>query len=79
MDNPYKVLGLQEGASDDEVKAAYKRLAKKYHPDLNSSPYAEARMKEYHDKAVDVLLRLPESEARTSLIQLADYIMTRSK
>ena len=41
--------------------------------------YAEARMKEYHDKAVDVLLRLPESEARTSLIQLADYIMTRSK
>ena len=41
--------------------------------------YAEARMKEYHDKAVDVLLRLPESGARTSLIQLADYIMTRSK
>ena len=41
--------------------------------------YAEARMKEYHDKAVDVLLRLPESEARTSLICLADYIMTRSK
>ena len=41
--------------------------------------YAEARMKEYHDKAVDVLLRLPESVARTSLIQLADYIMTRSK
>ena len=35
--------------------------------------YAEARMKEYHDKAVDVLLRLPESGARTSLIQLADY------
>ena len=41
--------------------------------------YAEARMKEYHDKAVDVLLRLPESGARTSLIQLADYIMNRSK
>ena len=41
--------------------------------------YAEARMKEYHDKAVDVLLRLPESGARTSVIQLADYIMTRSK
>ena len=41
--------------------------------------YAEARMKEYHDKAVDVLLRLPESEAQTSLILLADYIMTRSK
>ncbi len=41
--------------------------------------YAEARMKEYHDKATEVLRKLPESEARESLIQLADYIMTRSK
>ena len=31
------------------------------------------------DSLIEVLLRLPESEARTSLIQLADYIMTRSK
>lgn len=44
--DPYAVLGLAPGASDDEVKAAYKRLAKKYHPDLNPSPEAEERMKE---------------------------------
>lgn len=41
--------------------------------------YAEERMKEYHDKAVEILSRLPESEARTSLLSLADYIVTRTK
>ena len=46
--DPYAVLGLAPGASDDEVKAAYKRLAKKYHPDLNPSPEAEERMKEFN-------------------------------
>lgn len=56
IDNPYKVLGLDEGASDDEVKAAYKRLAKQYHPDLNnSSPYAEARMKEINEAYTQIM------------------------
>ena len=33
--NPYTVLGVSEAASDEEIRAAYRRLAKKYHPDLN--------------------------------------------
>ena len=33
MRDPYQVLGLNRGASDAEVKSAYRRLAKKYHPD----------------------------------------------
>ena len=31
--NPYEVLGVREGASEAEIKAAYKKLVKKYHPD----------------------------------------------
>ena len=33
--NPYKVLGVPDGAGEEECTKAYKKLAKKYHPDLN--------------------------------------------
>ena len=33
IQDPYRVLGLEPGASDDEVKAAYRKLALKHHPD----------------------------------------------
>jgi DnaJ-class molecular chaperone len=35
--NPYDILGISKTASDDEIKAAYRKLAKKHHPDLNPS------------------------------------------
>ena len=35
MEDPYKVLGLSSSASEEEITRAYRRLAKKYHPDLN--------------------------------------------
>ena len=41
--DPYKVLGVSPDASDDEIKRAYRRLAKKYHPDVNPGDQEAAR------------------------------------
>ena len=42
----YDTLGINSGASADEIKKAYKRMARKYHPDLNKDADAEEKFKE---------------------------------
>ena len=42
----YEVLGLSKGASDADIKKAFRTLARKYHPDVNKEPGAEAKFKE---------------------------------
>ena len=46
MTDPYKVLGVSPSATDDEVKDAYRKLAKKYHPDQ----YADSPLKDLADE-----------------------------
>ncbi len=53
IDDPYKVLGLGPDASDEDVKRAYRRLAKKYHPDLNPGDQEAARKMQEVNAAYD--------------------------
>ena len=42
----YETLGISKGASSDEIKKAYRKLARQYHPDINKEPGAEEKFKE---------------------------------
>ncbi len=50
----YEILGVSKSADADEIKSAYRRLAKKYHPDLNKTPEAAEKFKEINE-AYEVL------------------------
>jgi len=52
--SPFEILGVQQSASDKEIKRAYLDLAKKYHPDTNKEPNAANKFKEI-SAAYDVL------------------------
>ena len=59
----YEVLGLQKGASEEEIKKAYRKLAKQYHPDLHpGDKEAEAKFKEVNEAAQ--VLGDPEKRAK---------------
>jgi hypothetical protein len=55
MHNPWKVLGIQPGSSEEEIKKAYKALAMKYHPDINDDPGANDKMKEINIAFAEVM------------------------
>jgi molecular chaperone DnaJ len=60
--NPYEVLGLSENATADEIKSAYRKLAREYHPDVNKSPDAEDKFKQLGE-AYSILTD-PQKKAR---------------
>ncbi len=57
----YKIMGVDRNATQDEIKRAYRKLARKYHPDVSKEPDAEARFKEVGE-AYEVL-KDPEKRA----------------
>ena len=66
MTNPYKVLGVNEGATNEEIRAAYLSLVKKYHPDKDTDPdmkqLANEKLKEINE-AYDQLTKNPGKTA----------------
>ncbi|MGQ9658511.1 MAG: DnaJ C-terminal domain-containing protein [Thermochromatium sp.] len=57
----YKILGVPRTASPEEIKRAYRKLARKYHPDVSKEPNAEARFKEINE--ANEVLQDPEKRA----------------
>lgn len=65
----YAVLGLARGAIDADIKKAYRRLAKKYHPDVSKEPNAEEKFKE----VAEAYETLKDAEKRAAYDQLGRY------
>ena len=57
----YQILGVSRDASKEELKRSYRRLARKYHPDVNRGPEAEAKFKEINE--AHEVLKDPEKRA----------------
>ena len=72
MKNPYEVLGVSATATDEEIKTAYRNLAKKYHPDnYNDSPLAdvaEEKMKEVNE-AYDAICDMRKNGGQSAYSQ----------
>jgi len=66
----YSALGVPRDASDDDIRKAYRKLARKYHPDVSKEADADAKMREVNE-ARDVL---GDKEKRAAYDQLADHV-----
>ena len=82
IEDPYKVLGVSPDASDEEIKRAYRRLAKKYHPDLNPGDKVAAQKMQEVNAAYEQInsasSRMPEVMAVGITIPLAATISSRA-
>jgi curved DNA-binding protein len=65
----YAILGLQRGASEDEIKRAYRKLARKYHPDISKETDAEEKFKE----VAEAYQTLKDPEKRAAYDQLGTH------
>ena len=65
----YKILGVERGAAEDEIKKAYRRLARKYHPDVSK----EANAKEKFQEVSEAYETLRDKEKRAAYDSLGSY------
>jgi curved DNA-binding protein len=65
----YAILGVDRGASDEDIKKAYRKLARKYHPDVSKEPNAEEKFKEM----AEAYETLKDPEKRAAYDQLGRY------
>ena len=74
--DPYKVLGVSPGATEEEIKKAYRSMAKKYHPDLNpGDEYAAEKMNDIN-VAYDILTKPGADRYRQSYSQQQEQTYT---
>ena len=85
MNDPYKILGVDRNATDDEVKEAYRKLARKYHPDNYGdnplSDLAEEKMQEINE-AYDAIVNMrkgAKNKSRGYENTTSDFPEERSK
>ena len=72
IDDPYKVLGVSRDASDEQIKQAYRRLAKKYHPDLNPGDEVAAQKMQQVNAAYEQI-KNPEKTSKQSQSNYGGY------
>lgn len=72
IDDPYKILGVSPDASDDEIKRAYRKLAKQYHPDLNPGD-KEAAKKMQQINAAYEQIKNPEKASQSQNQRSSGY------
>ena len=68
MTDPYEVLGVSRGASDDEIKKAYRKLSRTYHPDANINNPNKAEAEEKFKQVQQAYKQIMETAAPHGMI-----------